>query len=328
MHGKRLWIAALALLGLVPFLVTDTFAKKGGKPKPPPEEPAADPAIVYRGSTSALDVANADGSNKTRIYENSSHRVSCPSWSGDGGSVAYVDENNYASEPNSYLWRIDVDVVNGEVQTSNRTVLVNDVEVWWAQWSPAANEIAYIAGTSTSDALIRQLRVVPSTGGTQQALYTPPAGRTLKYVQWSPSGDRIAVLEKDIPNDLWYLVLIDRASPHGATTVDLPTVDTGDSAWSIAWAKTTQNKDVLLYVDGAGIHRLDLVSGDREFIADGDTPSWSPDDSQIVFDGRVETGRGKKKKYVYGIVKYTFSSEEKELIVEESTPTDPDWSRQ
>jgi hypothetical protein len=62
----------------VPFLVTETYAKKGGH-RPPPAP--ADREIGYHAGAEewGLAVMNAEGSNRTLIYSDSTTHIRSPS---------------------------------------------------------------------------------------------------------------------------------------------------------------------------------------------------------------------------------------------------------
>jgi Tol biopolymer transport system component len=319
MHGKRLWLTALALTAIVPFFAPDTLAKKPGS-----EGPAADPEIVYtigatRKSGPCLMVMNADGTNRTAIHEVSTTTgIYCPSWSGDGQSVSFVEEDGSGAEPNSILVRLDVAVVDGVPRGSNRTVLVDDVEVWSAAWSPESehgDRIALIVERTPGDYLTREVRLVAADGGgTPQTVYTPPAGRSVCTVQWSPEADRIAFFEFG-PDVLDQAVILD-IETNGLTSVVLPVgEDPSDYVRGIAWAKT---QDKIAYTVQhtsvtRRIHVLDLETGEAEPLCVGTIPSWSSDDSCLVWAGLTK----------YEIA--TGSSEDLDGRKEEGKR--PDWRR-
>jgi Tol biopolymer transport system component len=317
MRGLRLALGMIVVVALVALTGLETLGKKGGK-KPPP----ADPAIAYR-SYNRVKVMNADGSNQATVHEAStSAAIYSVSWSGDGGHISFVEEDSYLPEPNSILCRIDVEVVDGVPVGSGRTVLVSDVEVWTARWSPDSDRIAFIAQRSPTDAETRDVRMIAATGGTPQILYTPPIGRWIGSITWSPESNRIAFTECDDSIRVTWICVLDLLT-NSTTKIEVPRSENHVFVEGIAWAKT---QDVFAYCEvvqktsykgkkavgtywARTIHFLDLATGETSEVTGGRTPSWSPDDSQLVWSG---------------ITKFDIATSEKSDL---GDGNGPDWRR-
>ena len=291
MHNarRRKTVAALGLAALV-LVAAHGWAAKGGKPKPPPD-PAdpADPAIVYVQATRTGDllmVMNADGACATEIHRSSYLRA--PSWSPDGKHVTYIDDYD--------IWRIDVAVVSGKPQGSNRVRLVDEPHVIWPSWSPLGDRILYCTLAFGGNSIM----AVPASGGTPVTLYS---GVSVGHPTWGPEGEKIAfvegatikVLDLDTTSVSTVLTLAE-----GARDVD-----------RLEWART---QDVLILDEGYTdvIYTIDIATGAMDEVVGGAGPSWSPDDEKIVYTGR-------------GLVTYCFSTGSIEKLAKAGFH--PNWRR-
>jgi len=169
--------------GSGPGLVTSPEGKpafEGAKPPPPPPPPPADPAIVSVTGTNRrtnLHVMNADGSNFTTIFSNSyndSWRMS-PSWSPDGGSIAFIRSTGPSNAIVTEISAIDVDVVNGVPTGTNlRALFAGRFSPFETAWSPLGDQIAYIHGTS--------IKTIPAAGGDPLVVYTRQLHKNLRNI--------------------------------------------------------------------------------------------------------------------------------------------------
>jgi Tol biopolymer transport system component len=300
---------------LVSVALPTASAKK--PPKPPPEEPPADPAIAFFKQTSGpkenqIVVMNDDGTNQAVIYEEY-FRCWGTSWSPDAKSLAW---SGYIYVPNvpgaNYgVWRIDVDVVDGEPQGSNLQQLASGFFFRKPTWSPLGDKIAFpeVPDGPGQD----ELRVVPATGGESQTIYTSPTGFTMiNSPTWNSAGTHIAFIERDTSNGHFWIKVVDTQS--GLTTHEFDMADYYIER--VDWAR--QGSNILAFYDAspAMIFTMDIDTETIEPVTNGIAPSWSPDNSGIVFQ---EAGRKPK------ISIYEFSTGEITGLT--SSGTLPDWRR-
>ncbi len=280
----------------------------GGGGKPPQEQPPADPTIAYVRETNKgtyLCVMNADGSNQVDIHTLASWApLVVPSWSPDGDSIAFVDD--------SEIWRIDVEVIDGVPQGKNLQKLTTGGDYCRPAWSPTGDEILVVTDEYTS------LGLVPATGGTSTIIYTAPEGYVVIGNTWSPDESQIVFVESNFDD-------IQPTKYNWMKILDLETNEvTVVFSWEhwecpcrLDWART---KDIVAFDlagDGRWIYTLDLSeqSPTPEKIVMGMSPSWSPDDSKIVYEG------GKRGNT---LTVYDFATETTEKL---GSGKVPDWSR-
>jgi len=253
--------------GSGPGLVTSPEGKpafEGAKPPPPPPPPA-DPAIAFvaqRGGRNLYDlkVMNVDGSNVTTIYTASTVLFGLPSWSPDGHSIAFVKSND--------LWLIDVSVSNGVPTGTNARVLLDrSTSVSHPDWSADGTRIAFV------DVSIGTLEVIPSIGGATEVLYTSSPGVWPSHPAWSRDGTQIAFTEGGA------IRILDRVTGQAGTALEAV------GAQFLDWART---QDALTFEAGPGgvqgVYILQLAVGTPTLVvAGGYSPTWSPDDQEILF---------------------------------------------
>jgi len=247
--------------------------------------PPADPAIAFvqTGTTDKLMVMNADGSNATVIHSVQGI-LGPPSWSPDGRAVAFVE--------GSSLWRIDVAVVNGVPQGSNLTLLLaNQPSVprnfSIPAWSPLGDGIVVVQIESPAE-----LWVVPASGGMPEVVYQAPPGEGLRSPTWSPDGTRIAFRHGTSTAE--QIDIVDRDTGQVTTALAL------GSEWTIRfidWVRTGDTLAFDLQLDTGGptdLYTLDLATGAvTQVVSEGFAPSWSPDDSELIYT--KTTGGGARK---------------------------------
>ena len=239
----------------------------GGKPSPP-----ADPAIAYTitGTVSHVIVMNEDGSNRTKVYSTPRFAIppSNPTWSPDGGSIAFK-----GGRSGSELWRVDVVVVDGEPQGENPTLLLDRI-LGGPEWCPGGTYEDHILFARSPQSELEVISALP--GGTPEVLYAADPGNTVWNPAWSPGGDRIAFMEWN--GDYFLFKILDVASGV-ASTIHLD--ESLQLGGRIDWART-RSQDELVYDIGGKLYTVDIASGNATFILDGKTPSWSPDDGKLV----------------------------------------------
>lgn len=253
------------------------------------EDPPADPAIAYFWQ-GEIKVMNTDGSNQATIYEGDFHTTGL-SWSPDGSSLAF---SVFGTPQGDFsLWRIDIEVVDGAPQGMNAQRLAGPEDCnacTGPAWSPVGGEIAIGAGVGVFPSYVT---VVPDTGGPAQVIYTGPQETTgCKEVTWSSDGSRLAFVEVDMTTGDKYIKVIERATGTVTHTLVEGMFDTIEG---LEWGR--QGSDELAFggqSEGVGfsLYILDIATGALEQVRGGDQPSWSPDNSMMVF---VTLGKGQPR---------------------------------
>lgn len=299
-------------------------------PKPPPEEPPADPAIAFVTYASKrfddrIWVMNADGSNQAVIFEGENYRITDnPSWSPDGNSIAWTGYTFIPKVPgyNFGVWRIDIEIIDGVPQGTNLQQLVSESEDGWissAAWSPNGDEIAYnhrIYATDTHPT-IDKINAVSPSGGTPYNIYTAPEGYALMVTSgltWSSDGTRLAVIGGDLSNFEESILIIERASGMVTRTLLTGQFDMARPDWA------RQGSNIIAFQDTSGSRMFYTVDIDTETVVpirEDHNPSWSPDNSKIVYVYTTRKGH-------HTLYTYEFSTQEITELAEGNTP---DWGR-
>jgi Tol biopolymer transport system component len=322
MKAKKLLLSIVVVSLIVSMAIPMAAAPKPDKPGGgKPNEPPADPVIAFNaggGPNPRIDVMNADGSNQATVYSQHGLGIGQHCWSPDGSAIAVKISVKRDGVYLKDLIRIDISVVDGEPQGSEPIVLVQDIASGGVGWSPNGDVIAFTQMVGDYKSLIQ---TVPADGGLVETIYTAPDGYNVNWPTWNSDGTKMAFTQ-GASGQQGSLMQLD-LSDGSTTTIYGPN---SDSIGFIDWART---KDVLAFymipTEGeAGIYLLDLTetpsTPEPLWVDDiSRSPSWSPDDSQLVFDTRSGPRKG------HQIAVYTFSTEEIEYY---STGMHPDWSRE
>lgn len=281
------------------------------------EEPPADPAIAFirkKGLTAILTVMNADGTNQVDL--DSERYLRNPTWSPDGSSIAYLKGVPFD------LYRIDVTVVDGSVQGGEPTLLYEDILMEPA-WSPLGDKIAFIQRIYTPSIGLDRPRLVQTISlgdGSVETLYTADEGSYLHSPTWSPDATRIAFIDWTRTYRSYINILTIGSGEPPETVYEYGL--TGISY--LDWSRTPDKLAFQLWppLDGSessAIYTLDITQSNPtpQFVSGGGSrcPSWSPDDTQLVFDRQGNQAK---------IFTYDFATGE---TTELAKGRNPDWSR-
>jgi TolB protein len=187
-----------------------------------------------------------------------------PSWSSDGGRIAYIEWYSGAGACSTFISDVD----NGE-----KRKVFDGGEV--PQWSPDGSRIAFVKG---NEVLVGDVdggnvrRVVTTVSGAYQVTWSPD-GRRLAYVadntifvvdvDWNGESKRLSKGEFEeelVADPTW--------SPDGRRIAF--TIAIGSRNW-----EGPRNWSIYV-VDVDGTEQLTRIT-------DGSDPDWSPDGSRIVF---------------------------------------------
>ena len=284
------------------------------------EDPPADPTIAFRWDgrrTDKVKVMNADGSNQASVYETAVHNsIGSISFAPNGDAVAFTQHrNDLPPEYPEEIWRVDVTVVDGVPQGSNAVMLVSTQTAEFGcclsspSWSPDGTEIAFTTGGENH----RAIRVIPAVGGTVEIVYTSQDGYIVRGPDWSSNGSRIA-FSGGGPSR--YIRIVERAT---GAIVDTLQYGQFSYVYDISWARL--GEETLAFAapnpqgDATGIYVLDIATDTAAFVVNGGYPSWSSDNTELVFKTWVKKG---------GITTIDLGTGDTEKLAD---GTAPDWKR-
>ena len=218
--------------------------------------------VEQTGTEKQLIVMFPDGSSRSVVHTSGSFLYT-PNWSPDGKSIVFAD--------NLQVARIDItwDNVTQTFGGANFTILSKG---WDPAWSPLGNEIAFYTSQGN-------IALVPAAGGPVQILYRPPSGFRAIWPTWSSDGTRIAFLEAEgwEWNNSAFKIL-DRAT--GTVTGTLLPGTSGFIRF-LDWAR--EGMEAIAFEWDGGIFTLDLTTEQVVHVTPGASPSWSPDNTKILF---------------------------------------------
>jgi Tol biopolymer transport system component len=286
MNKKTLIISLIIVCLFLTMVLPMAAAPKpgGGGGKPPKDEPPADPVITYSAGENLerLMVMNADGAQLTRIYRTRG-QIHAPTWSPDGTSIAF-QKGGY---PYGQLWALDVAVVDGKPKGSNARLLLDDCYPCSPAWSPSGSTIA-IASEMITGGYGTEIQTVPATGGTPTTLYTAATGYAVGGPTWNSDGSELAFRLGEISTSTWSIVIFDVATKTITDTL----LEGEFYPGGLDWART---QDVIAFVASGKVYTVDIATDTATEVVGANgwspSPSWSPDDSQIVFQGPNSDGR-------------------------------------
>lgn len=229
-----------------------------------------------------LYVAAADGTDQRRLVESGGS----PSWSPDGGRVAYIDLDPFAGGASLAV----VDVETGE--TTELATGVGSLA-----WSPDGERIAFITDSGFEEEVPPPavLRVVDADGSDPRTL-DEGAFPFAPAPSWSPDGTRLAFVAVPEGADAESMELGAAISVHdieAGATERLMTVENGsvtDAVWAPdgAWLAVTLDELSLLSLSSNGsVSLVDPSTGEQTVLRESDdvyftTPVWSPDGAWLA----------------------------------------------
>jgi Tol biopolymer transport system component len=267
---------------------------------------ASDPEILLMGS-GGIGIMDRDGSNLEWIVEEGQE----PDWSPDGNHVVF-----YVFDDRTFH-RIDLTTRETHLVVPAYGV-IEGTEIQYASlrypvWS-VRGEIAARTYIKDDQGITRNAIVVTDewgANGVHLVYVSNQAYPSLVDLTWSPDGTQIATFEDDDAAGSQRLIIIDRSSGDVVDEYYLGGVHQIHPEWS-------RDGIQIAFVQGGGrqdgeVTVLNMDTAAAVPIIHGFSPSWSPDDSQLVFS----TFNGKIKQY-------TFSNGAVETLAAGSNPV---WRR-
>lgn len=257
--------------------------------------------------------------------------VAASSWApGGNGMLGSPYRIAYTGQGQGWPLRVvDIDTIGGVVTASNdRRVFTSEPPVHFA-WSPLGDSIV-LADGAPEGSYPSDLHLVAPDGSGEHAIYSAPDSEIVRWPAWSGDGRFIAFVQQpslsggssryQTRGDA--IKVLDVVTRVVTLVVQLPP---NTIARDLDWARTrtaiayaTQlfscsgpPKNCVTKVLTQELDASMVPVGSSVFIANGQSPSWSPDDGALVFsDGTV-------KRYEFGTGQ----------ITPLSTGLEPDWRR-
>jgi Tol biopolymer transport system component len=238
------------------------------------------------GGGEQIYVVNPDGSNQTRLTNDSAHNIE-PAWSPDGAKIAFSSDRGGRFA----IYAMDSDGGNVIRLTDNASANVSH-----PTWSPDGTRIAF---TSDRDGN-QEIYVMNSDGSNQTRITNNPAGDG--YPAWSPDGTKIAFASNRLGGD--YDIFLMNADGSNQTLLVGDLGDDLSPTWSpdgsqIAYSGHDFEFIVFGYLDfGTFIYQASAVDGSlvsfpaaSEFTNNW-SPAWSPDGKKIAYAGDTQVFHG------------------------------------
>lgn len=310
------WMSFCVLTIAMALSVNPVFAqKKGGKPSPTPPS-LQNSAIVYI-SGDSIKIADADGANQVNLFSDRFAQLRAPSWAPEGDKIIFNGDMNGQG-----IYEITLDRTTGLIGAPQKMAAHSAGILGSPKWSPERTVngefmIAYEdypAGSTETDIYLLD----PTSGLTFNLTNTPTISEL--DPSWSPDAGKLVVISNassfrdveilqlgnDCIDSLQAICVLARSSMvrevgdsplSGATSLMA-----GSSLLGTSWANEgnkvavgalmppDQTSDIwVIDFDDSGIvlETRNLTNTNTVNLPDRHEtfPTWSPDDSQIMYMG-------------------------------------------
>ena len=237
---------------------------------------------------SAIYMVNADGSERTAVYQAEDRNYWGAAWSPDGTLLAFSSGAHGSGQDNDHeIFLADPD--GGEpVQLTS-----NGRNNYLPSWSPDGRTLLFISqdGDDTSTSEIYAIGV----DGTGEKRLTD--NDVWEHgMSWSPDGTKIA-----FGSELGGAWQIYTMNPDGSAVAPLPTPAAGRSpvyspdGSQIAFNSDREGGNDIWVMNADGREQRNLTSGNGQW---DDNPQWTADGKRLVFAAWPENGEGSADIYV------------------------------
>ncbi|MFC1693428.1 right-handed parallel beta-helix repeat-containing protein, partial [Candidatus Latescibacterota bacterium] len=227
----------------------------------------------FREGNEEIYVMNPDGSNQTRITNNSATDGN-PTWSSDSYKIVF-----YSNRVGNY----EIYVMNAD--GSNQTNLTNNTAYdGIPSWSPDGSKIAFYSNRDGN----YEIYVMNADGSNQTRLTNNSAidGNP----SWSPDSSKIAFYSNRDGNYEIYVMYADGSNQTNLTNNSYYDVEPSWSpdGYKIAFSSERDGNHEIYVMNADGSNQTNISNNSANDLE----PSWSPDDSKIAFrsnrDGNYE----------------------------------------
>ena len=231
-----------------------------------------------------LWVSDADGGNKTQIYNIGGGAYFRPAWSPNGtGTQGDPYEILYRANWSIGKVRVYVKTDGKVARLGNPEILSTDVNYVGVEVSPGGDELMAVwHAIDGSSPFSRLVRVSPDFSS-EVTVYTSGADLSVYGGAWNPSGTHVAFIEGSFDSGAALKIL-----DLGEESVDelCTFAEMGDPPRRVSWGRTS---DQLVFDINGTMYLLDDLSGSGTPVSlgPGYGPVFSPDDTKIVYDTRA-----------------------------------------
>ena len=250
--------------------------------------------IAYIGADGNMYVSNQGGTNLSKLTNDAVgsnsessefHIYQLPTWSHDGGQLAFVGTNGTSSAATSTLYVTDVKTSKTNKLYSSATELPV-----YLYWSPGDANISFLSTSVSGQELI--LQSVPAKGGERTIIDTGSP----YYWSWAPNGRTLishvgGASSSAVPDHFAFIQLQDSGVVEDG--LDATPASFQAPAWSpdgshILLTRVENGNNEIILMDGAGVYQKTI--GDFKL---NTALGWSTDGKQVAFiDGAQAMNAG------------------------------------